>query len=76
MALRQAQEGFERAKLRLESGNGSQLELTEAELQLQEAEFNVVQLAHDYLNAKASFDFAIGSVPFSENLSIQTSLNP
>jgi len=76
MALKQAQEGFDRAKLRLDSGNGSQLELTEAELQLQEAEFNVVQLAHDYLNAKASFDYAIGSVPFTENLSIQTSLNP
>ncbi|MDA0671761.1 MAG: TolC family protein [Bacteroidetes bacterium] len=76
MALEQAREGFDRAKLRLDSGNGSQLELTEAELQLQQAEFNVVQLAHDYLNAKASFDYAIGSVPFTETLSIQTSLNP
>ena len=76
MALVQAQEGFRRATLRLDSGSGSQLELTEAELQLQEAEFNVVELAHDYLNAKASFDYAIGSVPFSESLSIQTSLNP
>ena len=76
MALKQAQEGFRRATLRLDSGSGSQLELTEAELQLQEAEFNVVQLAHDYLNAKASFDYAIGSVPFSETRSIETSLNP
>lgn len=76
MALEQAREGFDRAKLRLDSGSGSQLELTEAELQLQQAEFNVVQLAHDYLNAKASFDYAIGSVPFTETLSIQTSLNP
>ncbi len=63
LAVHQANEGYRIATKRLESGVGSQLEVTEAELQAREAEFNYVQLVHDYLVAKARLDLAIGRVP-------------
>lgn len=63
-ALKQAREGYRRARARLENGIGSQLDVTEAEFQLRQAELNYAQMVYDYLSAKARYDQAIGMVPF------------
>jgi len=63
-ALELAQRGYERAKARLENGLGSQLDVTNAELQLREAEANYAQMVYNYLAAKAQYDKAVGMVPF------------
>lgn len=63
-ALRQAREGYERAVARLENGIGSQIDVTEAEFQLRQAEVNYAQMVYNYLAAKARYDQAIGMVPF------------
>lgn len=63
-ALELAREGYERAKARLENGLGSQLDVTNAELQLREAEANYAQMVSNYLSAKAQYDQAVGLVPF------------
>lgn len=64
MALEQSQEGYERAKIRFENGLGSQFEITEAEVQVREAELNYAVMVFNYLSAKAQFDLATGMVPF------------
>lgn len=63
-ALNQAREGYERAKARLNNGIGSQIDVTEAEFQLRQAEVNYAQMVYNYLSAKARYDQAIGMVPF------------
>lgn len=63
-ALQQANEGYDRAKKRLENGLGSQLELTDAEVQVRQAEVNYALMVYQYLTAKAQYDLAVGSVPF------------
>ncbi len=63
-AVNLAKEGYERAKRRFENGLGSQLELTEAEIQVREAEVNYAIMVFNYLTAKAQFDLATGMVPF------------
>jgi outer membrane protein TolC len=63
-ALEQANTGYNRAKKRLEGGLGSQLELTEAEIQVREAEVNYAIMVFNYLTAKANYDLATGMVPF------------
>ncbi|WP_171032892.1 TolC family protein [Fodinibius saliphilus] len=63
-ALELAQDGYQRAQARLENGMGSQLDVTNAELQLRQAEANYAQMVYDYLSAKAQYDQAIGMVPF------------
>jgi len=63
-ALRQAREGYQRAQTRLENGLGSQLDVTEAEFQLRQAELNYASMVYSYLSAKAQYDQAIGMVPF------------
>lgn len=65
--LELAREGFERAKSRLENGLGSQLDVTNAELQLREAEANYAEMVYNYLSAKAEYDQAVGMVPFVDN---------
>lgn len=62
-AVEQAQRGYEIAANRYENGVGSQLEVTEAELQVREAELNYALSVAEYLNTKADFDLAIGMVP-------------
>lgn len=62
-ALELAREGYNRALLRLENGMGSQLDVTNAELQLREAEANYAEMVFNYLSAKARYDQAIGMVP-------------
>jgi outer membrane protein TolC len=66
-ALELAREGYERAQKRLENGMASQLDVTNAELQLREAEVNYAQMVYDYLSAKAQYDKAVGMVPFVGN---------
>lgn len=66
-ALELAREGYERAKARLENGLGSQLDVTNAELQLREAEANYARMVYNYLSAKAQYDQAVGMVPFVDN---------
>ncbi|MDX1618527.1 MAG: TolC family protein [Balneolaceae bacterium] len=63
-ALRQAREGYRRARARLDNGLGSQLDVTEAEFQLRQAELNYASMVYSYLSAKARYDQAIGMVPF------------
>lgn len=63
-ALRQAREGYNRAKARLSNGIGSQIDVTEAEFQLRQAEVNYAQMVYNYLSAKARYDLAVGMVPF------------
>ncbi|HKL14319.1 MAG TPA: TolC family protein [Balneolaceae bacterium] len=60
----QAEEGYERALTRYQNGLGSQQEINDANLQLQEAEVNYAQTISNYLSAKAQYDQAIGRVPF------------
>lgn len=66
-ALELAQQGYERARARLENGLSSQLDVTNAELQLREAEANYARMVYSYLSAKAQYDQAIGMVPFVDN---------
>lgn len=63
-ALEQAEEGYERALKRLENGIGSQLEVTDAEIQVRQAEVNYVLMVFEYLSGKAQYDLATGKVPF------------
>lgn len=65
-ALEQAETGYERALKRYQNGLGSQQEVTDAELQLREAEGGYAQMVFNYLTAKAQYDQAIGKVPFVE----------
>lgn len=69
-ALAQAEEGYQRSRKRLENGIGSQLEVTEAEVQVRQAEVNYALMVFEYLSAKAEYDLATGRVPFvdTENL--------
>lgn len=62
-AIQQAQRGYEIATARLDQGVGSQLDVTNAELQLREAEMNYAQMVYNYLAAKARYDQAVGMVP-------------
>mgnify|MGYP001157379165 FL=1 len=64
MALEQAREGYERAKKRFENGLGSQIEVTEAEVQVRQAEANYALMVYQYLAAKAQYDLATGKVPY------------
>lgn len=63
-ALNQAEEGYQRALRRLENGIGSQIEVTDAEVQVRQAEVNYALMVFEYLSAKAEYDLATGRVPF------------
>ena len=62
-AIEQATECYTLAQIRLVNGLGSTLELTEALIQVREAELNYAQTVFSYLTAKAYYDLAIGMVP-------------
>lgn len=67
-ALKQARQGYGRARTRLENGIGSQIDVTEAEFQLRQAEVNYARMVYNYLSAKARYDQAIGMVPFVDEV--------
>jgi outer membrane protein len=62
-----ARTGYDRALARFNNGLGTQLDVTEAEFQLRQAQLNYALLVFDYLNSKANYDQAIGRVPFVSN---------
>ena len=64
LALKQAERGYEIAKARFDNGLGSQLDVTEAEIQVRQAELNYALMVFNYLTAKAQYDLALGQVPF------------
>lgn len=63
-AVDQSRRGYEIALARFRNGVGSQLDVNDAEYQLQLAELNYALMVFDYLSAKATYDQARGSVPF------------
>ena len=63
-----AETGYNRAVKRFNNGIGSQLDVSEAELQLRQAEVNYAQIVFDYLSAKARYDLAVGMVPYVDVL--------
>ena len=67
-ALSQAEEGYQRALKRLENGIGSQMEVTDAELQVRQAEVDYALMVFQYLSAKAQYDLATGQVPFVDTI--------
>lgn len=69
-ALTQAKEGYQRALKRLESGIGSQIEVTDAEVQVRQAEVNYALMVFQYLSAKAEYDLATGQVPFVDTMDL------
>jgi outer membrane protein len=71
LAVEEARRGLEIALRRFENGVGSQMEVTEAELQVREAELNYASLIAEYLNTKADFDLAIGLVPMIDETDYQ-----
>jgi outer membrane protein TolC len=62
--LEQARRGYERAEARYQNGVGTQQELTDADVQLRQAENSYAQTVFSYLNAKAQYDQALGLVPY------------
>ncbi|HCD50955.1 MAG TPA: hypothetical protein DEQ34_00810 [Balneolaceae bacterium] len=67
-AIQQAKTGYERAIARQKAGVGSQQEVTDANLQLQQAEIGYAQTVFTYLMAKAQYDQAMGKVPFVDDI--------
>lgn len=63
-AMSQAKRGYEIARSRFEEGLGTQLDVDEAEEQMQMAENNYAAMILEYLSTKAQYDQAIGKVPF------------
>lgn len=70
-ALKQAEEGYQRALRRLENGIGSQIEVTDAEVQVRQAEVNYALMVFEYLSAKAQYDLATGHVPFVDTMELE-----
>ncbi|MGM0587336.1 MAG: TolC family protein [Bacteroidota bacterium] len=65
LAIKQARRGYDIAKSRLQNGVGSQLDVSNAELQVQQAELNYASMVFEYLSAKAQYDLSIGQVPMT-----------
>lgn len=58
--IRTAERSYEITRLRFREGIGSQLELADAELQLNKAKTNYLQAVYDYLIARVECDKALG----------------
>ena len=58
--MRQAQRAWELAGVRFTNGMSTQVEVSDARLQLQSAEVNEVQAMRDYLVAIAQLERAVG----------------
>ncbi|UCF41182.1 MAG: TolC family protein [Gemmatimonadota bacterium] len=59
----QARRGFEIASVEYREGIGSQLQMTDAEEALRQAEYGYAQAVYDYLSARAQLDTALGTAP-------------
>ncbi|MEQ8523956.1 TolC family protein [Gracilimonas sp.] len=70
-ALEQAEEGYQRALSRLKNGIGSQIEVTDAEVQVRQAEVNYALMVFEYLSAKAQYDLATGQVPYVDTMELE-----
>jgi outer membrane protein TolC len=66
-AVATARRGYDIASSRFSKGLGSQIDVTNALLQLRRAELSRALGAFNYLNAKANYDLAVGSVPFIDS---------
>lgn len=64
-ALSLAETGYNRVLKRQKNGLSTQLDVTDAELQLKQAELNYANLVYNYLSAKAQYDYSIGQVPIA-----------
>jgi outer membrane protein TolC len=62
-AVQQAERGFEIASAEYREGIGSQLQVTDAEVALRQAQFNYAQAIYDFLTARAQLELAVGLVP-------------
>ncbi len=62
-AVDQAERGFEIASVEYREGIGSQLQVTDAEEALRQAQFNYARSVYDFLSARARLELAIGMVP-------------
>ncbi len=62
-SVEQARRGFEIASVEYREGIGSQLQMTDAEEALRQAEFAYAQAVYDYLTARALLDMALGTTP-------------
>ncbi len=58
--VRMAERGFEIAKTRYETGQGTLMELNDSEIALTQARFNLLQAKHEILYGKAEYDKFIG----------------
>ena len=62
-AVAQAERGYEIASVEYREGIGSQLQMTDAEEALRQAQFNYARAVYDFLTARALLELAIGMVP-------------
>jgi outer membrane protein TolC len=62
-AVSQAQRGYEIASAEYGEGIGSQLQVTDAEVALRQAEYNYALAIYDHLLARARLELATGMVP-------------
>ena len=61
--VEQAEEGLRRARVRLDSGVGTQLEVLDAQVALTNARSNEVSALYDFVVAAARYDRALGNRP-------------
>lgn len=67
-AIGQAQRGFDIASEEFRNGLGTQINATDAEVALREAEFDYAQAVFDVLNYQAQLDAAVGIVPLVDEI--------
>ncbi|MBO8092083.1 MAG: TolC family protein [Prosthecochloris sp.] len=70
-----AERGYDISRLRLREGVGSQLELADAELQLQRAKTNYLQAVYDLLVERVRLDAALGRIAVQERPDVVAGLD-
>ena len=60
-AIKQAQRGYEIAKVRYQVGSGTILELNDSELSLTQASLNLQQSLFNFLSSQANLEKVMGS---------------
>ncbi len=58
--VRMAEQGYEIAKTRYETGQGTLMELNDSEMAMTQARFNLLRFKHEVLQTKAEYDRFIG----------------